>query len=201
MDRRQRKTRDAIFNAFTELLKKKSYHKITVQEIIYKADVGRSTFYSHFETKDEIVKSLCFELFDHIFKSLSNGENKNCFVTKDGKKISIFCHILRHLKEDENRILNLLAGENNEIFLRFFREDMNKFLCDKAFKKNKFAETEIPEDFLINHISVSFSELIKWWVGNKMQPDPEKTDEYFRSIMSGVFEKIKEYKHEHIWID
>ena len=31
------------------------------------ADVGRSTFYSHFETKDDLARQICFELFDHIF--------------------------------------------------------------------------------------------------------------------------------------
>jgi len=40
MDRRQRKTREAIFNAFTELLSKKDFNQITVGEIIEHADIG-----------------------------------------------------------------------------------------------------------------------------------------------------------------
>ena len=56
MDRRQRKTREAIFTAFIELLSKKDFAQITVGEIINQADIGRATFYSHFETKDFLLK-------------------------------------------------------------------------------------------------------------------------------------------------
>lgn len=44
MDRRQRKTRKAIFDAFTKMLETKSYSNITVQEIIDEADISRFFF-------------------------------------------------------------------------------------------------------------------------------------------------------------
>ena len=67
MDRRQRKTRESIFGAFVELMSEKDFAHITVGEVIDRANVGRATFYAHFETKDFLLKELCRELFDHIF--------------------------------------------------------------------------------------------------------------------------------------
>ena len=84
MDRRQRKTRQAIYDAFAGLLEKKSYSGITVQDIIDKADIGRSTFYSHFETKDELLRSLCSEIFEHVFSENLTGEATHDFSS--GKK-------------------------------------------------------------------------------------------------------------------
>ncbi|MBR1396882.1 MAG: TetR/AcrR family transcriptional regulator [Selenomonadaceae bacterium] len=201
MDRRQKKTREAIFQAFTSLIIKRQYNKITIQDIIDKADIGRSTFYSHFETKDDLIKSMCDELFHHITQSLFDKQNAHCIVIKDNAHHSIFYHIMRHLQEDDSSILKLLSCNDNEIVLRYFKQNMNNLLCKEAFSKPQMNSTEIPEDFLINHISSSFVEMVRWWVNNDMQPEPLKMDEYFRSVMSGAFDKVKKFKHNHIWID
>ena len=120
MDRRQQKTRTAIFSAFGKLLSKKNYNKITVQEIIDKANIGRTTFYAHFETKDDLLKELCEELFGHIIDSALDCTHTHGLYSNAAVPESIFCHLLQHLQENDNNILELLSCESNDIFLRYF---------------------------------------------------------------------------------
>ena len=135
MDRRQRKTREAIFSAFTELLSKKHYNQITVGEIIDKADIGRATFYAHFETKDFLLKELCEELFCHIFDVVddSGEEHKHIFNCESGEApSSVVMHLFMHMQKNDNHILDLLACENNELFLRYFTD--NRLNSNDIFK-------------------------------------------------------------------
>ena len=71
-DRRITKTRKAIYTAFLQLLNQKSFETITVQEIIDLADVGRSTFYSHYESKEILLDELCRYLFHHLCEREEN---------------------------------------------------------------------------------------------------------------------------------
>lgn len=68
MDRRIQKTKSAIYEAFLTLLAEKGYAQTTVQDIIDLANVGRSTFYAHYESKEILLDQLCEDLFHHLFR-------------------------------------------------------------------------------------------------------------------------------------
>lgn len=136
MDRRQQKTRAAIFTAFSTLLAEKSYSKITVQEIIDTANVGRTTFYAHFETKDDLLKALCEELFGHIISSALDCTHTHGLYSDRNAPESVFCHLLQHLQEDENNILELLSCESSELFLRYFKDSLRRWTKGYTIKQS-----------------------------------------------------------------
>ena len=160
MDRRQQKTRAAIFKAFGDLLEKKSYSRITVQEIIDAANIGRTTFYAHFETKDNLLEALCRELFGHIIDSMADYTHTHGLYSEGPAPRSVFCHLLQHLQENENNILGLLSSESSEIFLRYFKDSLSELIRKQFIGQNRRANLDIPEDFLVNHISGSFVEMV-----------------------------------------
>lgn len=178
MDRRQRKTREAIFGAFIDLLSEKDASQITVGEIIKKADIGRATFYAHFETKDFLIKELCEELFCHIFdKSEGNREHRHIFECEAPD--SVFLHLFMHLKKNDNNILSLLSSQNNDLFLGYFKAGLYDLIDKEIDALNIKNATKIPRDFLISHISCVFVETVRWWVKNGLKESTEQICEYF----------------------
>ena len=179
MDRRQRKTRETIFKAFTELLSKKSFSKITVAEIIELADVGRATFYSHFETKDFLLKELCAELFAHVFEAEQGNVNTHSHIFDCEAPDGVFLHLLQHLQKNDNNILDLFSCEDSELFFGYFKLNLHRLVSDHVSLFEARRSPELPLSFWINHIASTFTETVRWWIDNKMKDTPKTVAKYF----------------------
>ena len=173
MDRRQRKTRESIFRAFTELLNKKTYTKITVQDIIDTADIGRTTFYTHFETKDDLLKSLCTEIFEHVFSEDSGKEKTHDFSDEHDTR-ALITHILYHLQEHMDVLPGILSGESGEVFMLTFKEHLKELFAHSGKTRASF----VPQDYMLNHMVCDFAETVKWWSQNT-QYTPEEISAFF----------------------
>ena len=178
MDRRQRKTREAIFSAFIELLCKKDASQITVGEIIKKADIGRATFYAHFETKDFLIKELCEELFCHIFDK-AQGRCEHHHIFECDAPDSVFLHLFIHLKKNDNNILTLLSCQGNDLFLNHFKLGLTQLVEKEIDNLNIKAAKSLPRDFVVNHISSVFIETVRWWILNELALSPDEICDYF----------------------
>lgn len=182
MDRRQRKSRQAIFRAFTELLKEENYSKITVQQIIDLADVGRTTFYSHFETKDDLLESFCSEIFEHVFSDCSDEldkEKTHDFSGEHDTKARV-THILYHLQEHIAYLPGILSGDSDAVFMGYFKEQLSEL-----FKKSVKESETVPYDYMLNHMVNDFAETIRWWARHS-QYSPEQISAFFFETTPGL---------------
>ncbi|MBR6633621.1 MAG: TetR/AcrR family transcriptional regulator [Clostridia bacterium] len=174
MDRRQQKTRKAIFKAFRLLLEKKRYDHITVQEIIDEADVGRSTFYSHFETKDMLLEAMCSEIFFHVF------EYDPCpWSGRDYDLEGKLSHTLWHVRDSKNDLSGILTSDSGELFMNYFKKHIRNL-----FENNiDLFDAGVPRDFLLNHLSCTFAEAVKWWVARDFSESPEELAQYIMTLV------------------
>ena len=184
MDRRQQKTREAIFDAFSDLLMQKSYGKITVQEIIDAANVGRTTFYAHFETKDDLLREICAEMFDHVVSHHSQSERSHDFSESEETPWEMLTHVLYHLRDNRKYIVSLLRSESGELFLAHFKQYLHTIFAEQM--KDCSLRTDMPEDFLMNHVCESFIDMVHWWIQHDMQQSPEVLIQYYSAVIAPI---------------
>ena len=174
MDRRQQKTRQAVFDAFTGLLAKKSYSKISVQEIIDAANIGRSTFYTHFETKDELLKAMCTDIFTHVFSDHLTRENTHDFSLNSKEIAGEITHILYHLQDNRASIKSILSYESGEMFMKYFKGYLVQLFEGELEKHG----SSVPKEYMLNHTVCDFAETVRWWM---------KNDRYSPEEIAGFF--------------
>lgn len=128
-------TTEKIYNAFAEVLLEKAYADVRIQDVLDKSGVARSTFYAHYKTKEELLKSICSTIFGHVF-SHSLAEEKS----HDFSKSSIFdykhfiTHIFYHLHDEKNACSRHFAFAKQGHFPQLF-EGRTRRICNRLRRK------------------------------------------------------------------
>ena len=179
MDRRVQKTRGAIMQAFEKLLMKKSYDDITVQDIIEEANIGRSTFYAHFETRDKLLEAICSTLFDHIFAEHLNAEPGHDFSGSEEDVAAKIIHTLYHLQEDRKRLSRLFSCESAELFWEYFQSQFSGFVQREIVPALTRDIRDVPKGYVVDYICNAFIGTVKWWFYEGLVTSPEDVSGYF----------------------
>lgn len=151
-DRRVSKTKKAIYQAFLQLLNDKGYDATTVQDIIDLADVGRSTFYCHYESKELLLDELCRYLFHHLF------EREGHFTTED-----YLAHIFLHFQKNQDHVTSLLFSKN-DYFLRQLHKELEHHVYPMVAGDLQVAYPNIPASYLQHFVVTNFIETLTWWL-------------------------------------
>lgn len=181
MDKRQIKTRRAIYQAMVDLMKKEPYEKIFVKDIIDAAEIGRSTFYAHFETKEDLAQSMCFDLFNHVFAEHVNVCQTHDYSEKPPTLEYKIAHIFYHLRDKRQYYTGIINYDEGRLFIKFFRDYIEQNLEMVISNEHKLS---IPLDFFKNHLSYTLIGAMQWWLKDKMQTSPEAVAEYIAAVMN-----------------
>lgn len=99
-DRRVQKTKKLLSDALVSLILEKGYEEVSIQDILDRANVGRSTFYAHYENKEQLL------LFGH--------EHLRNLALKEGSDQIDFLSFYRHLADKHELAAKLLSGGKSE---------------------------------------------------------------------------------------
>ncbi|MFQ3839789.1 TetR/AcrR family transcriptional regulator C-terminal domain-containing protein [Staphylococcus pseudoxylosus] len=192
-DRRVRKTKNAIKQAFIKLLAEKELERITIQDITTLADVNRGTFYLHYEDKyillsdieDEILAGLADET--GTYKLGMQDSTLEDFAKIFSEKI--LKNIILHIQKDIDFYLVIFKLDRKS----HLEEKISELMYTNIAKNlgNKQNISGIPIDYFHSYVSGAAISFIKHWVqdNNRMEPDMV-ADYLFKIIFNGPLRLI-----------
>lgn len=185
-DRRVRKSKRAIKQAFIQLLKENNLDRITIQQISDLADVNRGTFYLNYEDKyallDEMENEQIEKIkgFVDIRKMDLSTKTSDRFIEEFANKIikNVITHI-EHNMEFYQVILNLERKSQIEEQLADIVRSNIKHLIGN--KDNVFG---IPENYYLSYVVGSMMSMIKYWVSDENRVSVDELVNYVSTIAS-----------------
>ena len=170
-DRRRQRTRHLLSQAFVELLREKGYNAITVSDIIDRANIGRSTFYSHYRDKDDLFVNELDRVIEALSHQIPEQEEMPFFPS-----LGLF----RHVGEQYELYKALLWTPGIDLLIKHMQKSLSHRI-EQGFQKSQM-KSEVPIPIIANFIAGSFLTLLKWWLENKMVYSPEKMDDIFKKL-------------------
>ena len=109
MNKKIEDTNEKIYNAFSEVLLLKDYNDVRIQDVLDKSGVARSTFYAHYKTKEDLLKSVCTTIFSHVFSHVLKEEMRaHC---AKGNTVFFSTHVLEVAEKLCDRVGIIRNGE------------------------------------------------------------------------------------------
>ncbi|PTJ59760.1 TetR family transcriptional regulator [Mammaliicoccus sciuri] len=185
-DRRVRKSKRAIKQAFIQLLTENNLDRITIQQISDLADVNRGTFYLNYEDKyallDEMENEQIEEIKGYVDIRKMNLSTKTSdrFIEEFANKVikNVITHIEQNM-EFYQVILNLERKSKIEEQLADIVRSNIKHLIGN--KDNVFG---IPENYYLSYVVGSMMSMIKYWVSDENRVSVEELVNYVSTIAS-----------------
>jgi AcrR family transcriptional regulator len=173
-DSRILRTRDALGDALVALMREKDFDEITVQDVLDRAGVGRSTFYVHYRDKDDLFLSDVEDVLEWFSTTLKQqgASPKRLLPVQE-----FFTHI-RDVREFYAALVKSGKVTDVQALARgFFARSMDERL--------QMAGVQIDPAQRSAHahaLAGSFFSLLDWWIDKGMKADPKEMDELFHRI-------------------
>src|ERR1700754_3155759 len=176
-DARVRRTRDALGDALVALMQEKPFDTITVQDVLDRAKVGRSTFYSHYSDKDDLLMSDAEEFFESVAMMLSvRGDTSDrVFPVRE-----FFGHIIEAKTFVDALMSAGKMNDNLELARGLFARGIERRLAELP-KGQGIPENERPA-IAFAHAGALLA-LLQWWVDRWMKQTPAEMDQLFHRMV------------------
>ncbi len=197
IDRRVGRTTKTLHHALISLILKKNYEAITIQEICDAANVGRSTFYAHYTSKDDLhrrgIENLRKVLADGRSDAAVDQGNVRGRSTR-GRSLSFSRTLFEHAQDRKDLFRALAGSRGGAVALATIRRIISDVVRDElAETADKNSADSVPRELVVQFIVGAYMAVLTWWLDKGAKLPPAKIDAMFRRLASEGLESL--YSH------
>lgn len=177
-DRRIERTQALLRNALTSLIHEKSYDAISVKEILDRANVGRSTFYTHFTGKDELLASGLKEMLHAVQSSAPPSE-------KQHEKIVWFSlRVFEHIQHNRNMGEGPMGARARATLHEHLQKALAALIAEDVRREfPKRGQEALSPDLVAQYVASTFILVLNWWMESRSRLSPQEADALFRALV------------------
>ena len=199
VDRRVQKTKKILSEALIALILEKGYEKVSVQDIIDKANVGRSTFYSHYESKDQLLLAGPQNLGVRVFgddggaggEGGAESSKKNTSGNLD-RGAPDFLPLFRHAAENLGLSKAMIGRKSGDIFNGHLQSHLQGAIKDRY--KGRFGKSRL-DGIWLGYFSTAAAGAVMGFLVSWLEDDlPLPAEEIAKccgKAVAGLFEAAK----------
>jgi AcrR family transcriptional regulator len=177
-DRRVQRTRELLQKTLIELISERGYDAITIQDIVDRANIGRTTFYLHYNSKDELFMS-CHETIVSEFHSPHPRAREELLSPEAPPGMT---SAYRHLLDARALLYPIFQGKDGALILRRIRDRSAQEIDASLRAAFAEADSNIPFDLLANYLAGAQIALVQWWLEKRQPHRPENLAQAFHRL-------------------
>ncbi|MEN3358475.1 MAG: hypothetical protein V7637_2457 [Mycobacteriales bacterium] len=176
-DRRVRRTKRIIGDAFVALILERGYDRITVQDILDRADVGRSTFYAHYRDKEALLTAAFDDMREELRGDLA-AMTPGAPPDRTSPAGALFDHAYRH-----RDVYQALCGRHGgNLVYRHLRHLIGDLLREHLRPHLAAAGSDLPVDVVAEFYTSAALGLLTWWVDHDFRPGPTQLAHMYQRL-------------------
>jgi len=167
--------------ALLDLVKEKGFESLSVQEIANRANVGRTTFYAHFDDKEELLLAGFDDLHEHLRRRHGGASARS--LDRSVGPFDFSQALFEHV-EAYREVFQAMAGKQSEeavlvrlkrLLLDLVRDEVKRALQSRPIEGEQ-------REVLVHFIAGALFNLVGWWMDERPSLTPCEMDSAFRQM-------------------
>lgn len=176
-DRRVQRTKSSLHDALIGLAREKPYPSIAVKEILDRANVGRSTFYTHYRDKDDLLDSNIHDLLRSAMGERLPGRALE-------RVVAFSLPLLTLIDEHRRSAGPKMKREGRVIMHQRMQRVLTSLIAEELARiVQGRRKVPIPSDLIARHIASTFVLVLNWWVESDSRLATTDVDVCFRELV------------------